>query len=34
LRRKYGWQKRALDVVNRGSKPESWVVIEIVDPII
>ena len=32
LRRKYGWQKRALDVVNRGSKPESWVVIEIVDP--
>ena len=32
LRRKYGWQKRALDVVNGGSKPESWVVIEIVDP--
>jgi uncharacterized protein len=32
LRRKYGWQKRALDVVNRGSAPESWSVIEIVDP--
>jgi uncharacterized protein len=33
LRRKYGWQKRALDPVNRGSKPESWSVIEIVDVI-
>ncbi len=31
LRRKYGWQKRALDFVNRGSKAESWSVIEIVD---
>jgi len=33
LRRKYGWQKRALDLVNRGSKPESWSVIEIIDVI-
>jgi PPOX class probable F420-dependent enzyme len=31
LRRKYGWQKRALDLFNSGSKPESWSVIEIVD---
>jgi uncharacterized protein len=31
LRRKYGWQKRALDLVNGGSKPASWSVIEIVD---
>jgi PPOX class probable F420-dependent enzyme len=30
LRRKYGWQKRALDRIN-GSRPESWSVIEIVD---
>jgi uncharacterized protein len=33
LRRKYGWQKRALDLVNRGAKPESWSVIEIMDVI-
>jgi PPOX class probable F420-dependent enzyme len=31
LRRKYGWQKRALDRINGGSRPESWSVIEIVD---
>jgi PPOX class probable F420-dependent enzyme len=31
LRRKYGWQKRALDLVNGDSTPESWSVIEIVD---
>jgi hypothetical protein len=31
LRRKYGWQKRALDLLNRRSEPESWSVIEIVD---
>ena len=32
LRRKYGWQKRALDVFNRSSAPSSWTTIEIVDP--
>jgi PPOX class probable F420-dependent enzyme len=31
LRRKYGWQKRALDLINGGSPPDSWSVIEIVD---
>jgi PPOX class probable F420-dependent enzyme len=29
LREKYGWQKRALDLLNRSSKPESWATIEI-----
>lgn len=32
LREKYGWQKRALDVLNRRSSPDAWVAIEIVDP--
>ena len=32
LREKYGWQKRALDVLNRRSWPDAWVAIEIVDP--
>lgn len=30
LRRKYGWQKRVLDLLNRSSTPESWTTIEIV----
>jgi uncharacterized protein len=30
LRRKYGWQKRALDLLNRRSKPETWATLEIV----
>jgi PPOX class probable F420-dependent enzyme len=29
LRRKYGWQKRALDLFNRKAAPESWTTIEI-----
>jgi PPOX class probable F420-dependent enzyme len=32
LRRKYGWQKRALDLLNRRSDPDGWTTIEIVDP--
>jgi uncharacterized protein len=33
LRAKYGWQKRALDFLNRRSAGEgAWVTIEIVDP--
>jgi PPOX class probable F420-dependent enzyme len=31
LRRKYGWQKRAVDLLNRKSTPDSWAAIEIVD---
>jgi uncharacterized protein len=31
IRRKYGWQRRLLDLVNRNSVPASWVTIEIVD---
>jgi uncharacterized protein len=31
LRRKYGWQKRAVDLLNRKSTPEAWAAIEIVD---
>jgi uncharacterized protein len=31
LRRKYGWQKRALDLLNRSAAPESWATVEIVD---
>jgi uncharacterized protein len=31
LRRKYGWQKRALDLLNRSSNAEAWATIEIVD---
>jgi PPOX class probable F420-dependent enzyme len=30
LREKYGWQKRALDLLNGSSKPESWATMEIV----
>jgi uncharacterized protein len=30
LRRKYGWQKRALDRFNGKSTPEAWATIEIV----
>lgn len=29
LRRKYGWQKRAVDLLNRKSTPEAWAAIEI-----
>ena len=32
LRAKHGWQKRALDVLNRRSSNGAWVAIEIVDP--
>jgi PPOX class probable F420-dependent enzyme len=31
LRRKYGWQKRALDLLNRRTPADSWATIEIVD---
>jgi hypothetical protein len=31
IRRKYGWHKRLLDLVNRNSVPASWATIEIVD---
>lgn len=31
LRRKYGWQKRVLDLVNRRSTAADWATIEIVD---
>jgi len=31
LRRKYGWQKRLLDRINRKSAPGAWATIEIVD---
>jgi PPOX class probable F420-dependent enzyme len=31
LRKKYGWQKRLLDLVNRGASTGSWMTIEIVD---
>jgi hypothetical protein len=31
IRRKYGWQKRLLDVINRNSAAAAWVTIEIVD---
>ena len=31
LRRKYGWQKRALDLFNGKAAPEAWATIEIVD---
>jgi PPOX class probable F420-dependent enzyme len=31
LRRKYGWQKRALDLLNGRSKAGNWATIEIVD---
>jgi uncharacterized protein len=30
LRRKYGWQKRALDLLNRSSPAGSWATLEIV----
>jgi uncharacterized protein len=30
LRRKYGWQKRALDLLNRSSTPDAWATVEIV----
>lgn len=30
LQQKYGWQKRALDLLNRGAKPETWATVEIV----
>ena len=32
LREKYGWQKRALDALNRRGVADLWVTIEIVDP--
>lgn len=32
LRKKYGWQKRALDLLNRRSNSSGWATIEIVDP--
>ena len=32
LRRKYGWQKRAVDLLNRRGAATSWATIEIVDP--
>jgi PPOX class probable F420-dependent enzyme len=32
LRRKYGWQKRALDLLNRGADARAWATIEISDP--
>lgn len=32
LREKYGWQKRALDFLNRKSPRDGWVTIEIVNP--
>ena len=31
LRRKYGWQKRVLDLLNRSGAPGSWATVEIVD---
>jgi uncharacterized protein len=31
LRRKYGWQKRVLDLVNRKRPAEAWAAIEITD---
>jgi uncharacterized protein len=31
LRRKYGWQKRALDFLNRREEPGAWATIEITD---
>jgi hypothetical protein len=31
LRRKYGWQKRAVDLLGRRSPPEAWTILEIVD---
>jgi uncharacterized protein len=31
IRRKYGWQKRLLDLVSRNSVPASWATIEIID---
>jgi PPOX class probable F420-dependent enzyme len=30
LRQKYGWQKRALDLLNRSAGPEAWATVEIV----
>ena len=30
LRRKYGWQKRGLDLLNRAATPQSWATVEIV----
>lgn len=30
LRQKYGWQKRALDLLNRGATPDAWATVEIV----
>jgi PPOX class probable F420-dependent enzyme len=30
LRQKYGWQKRALDLLNRDARPEAWATVEIV----
>jgi PPOX class probable F420-dependent enzyme len=31
LRRKYGWQKRLVDFLNRKSRPGAWTAIEIAD---
>jgi PPOX class probable F420-dependent enzyme len=31
LRRKYGWQKRLVDVLNRKSPPGAWIAIELAD---
>lgn len=31
LRRKYGWQKRVIDLLNRGVGTDAWTTIEIVD---
>ena len=31
FRRKYGWQKRLVDFLNRKSAPDAWVAIEIAD---
>lgn len=31
LRRKYGWQKRLVDLMNRRSSPDAWTTLEIVD---
>jgi PPOX class probable F420-dependent enzyme len=32
FRRKYGWQKRLVDFLNRKSPPGAWTAIEIADP--